>query len=85
MYNANIQMWIAGNDFGSSASPGSDVKEVRGQGLRAPSSEGLLVSSLCPTSFRLRCKERKKEILCHKKFRKINLHNCICFQFIFIM
>lgn len=37
------------------------LKGSEGQGLRALSSGGLLVSSLCPASFPLRYEERKKE------------------------
>lgn len=66
MYYANIQMLIAANDFGflfpfplssldaRSAAPANGVTGVKGQGLRALSSGGLSVSSLCPTSFPLR-------------------------------
>lgn len=39
-----------------SAALGDDVTGVRGQGLRAPSSGVLLISSPCPTSFPLRCR-----------------------------
>lgn len=57
MYYANIQMLIAANAFGSSALSSLKWRGscAKGQCLRAPSSRGLLVSSLCPTSFLLRC------------------------------
>lgn len=52
------------------AAPDDDdnvTAEVSRQGLRALSSGGLLGSSLCPTSFPLRYKERKIKSSCHEK------------------
>lgn len=78
MYYGNIQMLIAASNFGSSLSAstfltqhqasasGVDVTGVKGHGLRAPSSGGLLVSSLCPASFPLRYNHRKIQIICQE-------------------
>lgn len=66
MYNANIQMWTAGDNIWVL----SVQKGSKGQGLRALSSGGLLVSSLCPASFPLHYEERKKQIQIN-----IHLHN----------
>ncbi len=61
-----------------SAVLGDDVTGVKGQGLRARSSEVLLVSSLCPASFPLRCKHRNITTSCHTQLCLFSVIFSLC-------
>ncbi len=61
-----------------SAVLGDDVTGVKGQGLRARSSEVLLVSSLCPASFPLRCKHRNIKTSCHTQLCLFSVIFSLC-------